>query len=79
MIFFIFNPKNYEKVKSSPSLKVWSHGSVKDTVKFDKRVNLRVPKKVFLLEREGQNQLLRHEQVMIIDSKAKEVINIAWF
>ena len=30
-----FNPKNYEQVKSSPSVKVWSHESVKDTVKFD--------------------------------------------
>ena len=30
-----FNPKNYEKVESSPPLKVWSHESVKDTVKFD--------------------------------------------
>ena len=40
-----FNPQNYEHVKSSPSLKVWSHESVKDTVKFDKRVKLRVPKK----------------------------------
>ena len=28
-----FNPRYYEKVKSSPSLKVWSHKSVKDTVK----------------------------------------------
>ena len=30
-----FNPKKYEQVKSSPSVKVWSHESVKDTVKFD--------------------------------------------
>ena len=30
-----FNPQNYEHVKSSPSLKVWSHESIKDTVKFD--------------------------------------------
>ena len=58
---------------------VWSHESVKDTVKFDKRVKLRVPKKVFLLEREGQKQLLRHPQVMISHRKSKEVINIAWF
>ena len=42
-----FNPENYEHVKSSPSLKVWSHENVKDTVKFDKRVKLRVPKKCF--------------------------------
>ena len=40
-----FNPKNYEHVKSSPSLKVWSHESVKHTVKFDKWVNLRGAKK----------------------------------
>ena len=40
-----FNPRNYEQVKSSPSLKVWSHKSVKDTVKFDKWVNLRGAKK----------------------------------
>ena len=31
-----FNPQNYEQVKSSPSLKVWSHESVKDTVKLPK-------------------------------------------
>ena len=30
-----FNPKNHGQVKSSPSLKVWSHESIKDTVKFD--------------------------------------------
>ena len=52
-----FNPQNYEHVKSSPSLKVWSHESVKDTVKFDKRVKLRVPKKMIFLERSGQNLL----------------------
>ena len=52
-----FNPQNYEQVKSSPSLKVWSHESVKDTVKFDKRVKLRVPKKMIFLERSGQNLL----------------------
>ena len=40
-----FNPQNYEQVKSSPSLKVLSHESVKDTVKFDKWVNLRGAKK----------------------------------
>ena len=40
-----FNPENYEHVKSSPSLKVWSHESVKHTVKFDKWVNLRGAKK----------------------------------
>ena len=40
-----FNPQNYEQVKSSPSLKVWSHESVKDTVKFNKWVNLRGVKK----------------------------------
>ena len=38
-----FNPRNYEQVKSSPSLQVLSHESVKDAVKFDKRVKLRVP------------------------------------
>ena len=32
-----FNPQNYEQVKSSPSLKVWSHESVKDTVKLPKQ------------------------------------------
>ena len=40
-----FNPENYEHVKSSPSLKVWWHESVKDAVKFDKWVNLRSAKK----------------------------------
>ena len=40
-----FNPQKDEQVKSSPSLKVWSHESVKDTVKFDKWVNLRGAKK----------------------------------
>ena len=40
-----FNPQNYEQVKSSPSLKVLSHESVKDTVKFDKWVNLSGAKK----------------------------------
>ena len=38
-----FNPQNNEQVKSSPALKVWSHESVKVTVKFEKRVKLRVP------------------------------------
>ena len=52
-----FNPRNYELVKSSPSLKVWSHESVKDTVKFDRWVNLRVPRKMVFLERSGQNYL----------------------
>ena len=48
---------NNEHIKSSPSLKLWSHESVKDTVKFDKRVKLRVPKKMIFLERSGQNLL----------------------
>ena len=34
---------------------------------------------MFLLEREGQKQLLRHAQVMISHRKSKEVLNIAWF
>ena len=38
-----FNPRNYEQVKSSPSLQVLYQESVKDAVKFDKRVKLRVP------------------------------------
>ena len=37
-----FNPEDYEQVKSSPALKVWLHESVKLTVKFEKRVKLRV-------------------------------------
>ena len=37
-----FNPRDYEQVKSSPPLKVWSDESVKDTVTFEKRVKLRV-------------------------------------
>ena len=73
-----FNPRNYEQVKSSPSLQVLSHESVKDTVKFDKRVKLRVPKKMIFLE-SGQNLLQRHPEVIISHRKSKEVINIAWF
>ena len=38
-----FSNSRVEQVKSSPSLQVLSHESVKDTVKFDKRVKLRVP------------------------------------
>ena len=34
-----FNPQNYEHVKSSPSLKVWSHESVKDTAKLPKKID----------------------------------------
>ena len=34
-----FNPRNYEQVKSSPSLTVWSHEGVKDTVKFVKKIH----------------------------------------
>ena len=33
----------------------------------------------FLLEMEGQDQLLRHAQVMISHRKSKKVINVAWF
>ena len=31
-----FNPRDDEQVKSSPALKVWTHESVKKTIKFDK-------------------------------------------
>ena len=34
---------------------------------------------MFCFKREGQSQLLRHEEVMISHRKSKEVINIAWF
>ena len=57
-----FNPKNYEHVKSSPSLKVWSHESVKDTVKFDKWVNLRGAKKY-------QKKILRSDGRWFGDAK----------
>merc|ERR1712074_228914 len=33
-----FNPRNYERVQSSPSAKVWSHKSIKDTVKLPKNL-----------------------------------------
>ena len=33
-----FNPRNYEQVQSSPSAKVWSHKSIKDTVKLPKNL-----------------------------------------
>ena len=57
-----FNPKNYEHVKSSPSLEVWSHESVKDTVKFDKWVNLRGAKKY-------QKKILRSDGRWFGDAK----------
>ena len=57
-----FNPKNYEHVKSSPSLKVWSHESVKHTVKFDKWVNLRGAKKY-------QKKILRSDGRCFGDAK----------
>merc|ERR1711894_138167 len=33
-----FNPRNYERVQSSPSAKVWSHKSIKDTVRLPKNL-----------------------------------------
>ena len=57
-----FNPENYGHVKSSPSPKVWSHESVKDTVKFDKRVNLRGAKKY-------QKKFLRSDRRCFGDAK----------
>merc|ERR1712208_120914 len=33
-----FNPRNYERVQSSPSAKVWSHKSIKDTLKLPKNL-----------------------------------------
>ena len=41
-----FNPRNYEQVKSSPSLKVWSHKNVKDTVNLPKKIDFGA-KKIF--------------------------------
>ena len=57
-----FNPENYEHIKSSPSLKIWSHESVKDTVKFDKWVNLRGAKKY-------QKKFLRSDGVVLVIQK----------
>ena len=42
-----FNPLNYEQVKSSPSLKVWSHKNVKDTVNLPKKIDLGAKKNIF--------------------------------
>ena len=42
-----FNPLNYEQVKSSPSLKVWSHKSVKDTVNLPKKFDFGAKKLFF--------------------------------
>ena len=48
-----FNPRNYEQVESSQSLAVWWLESVKDALRLDKRVKLRVSKKMVFLERSG--------------------------
>ena len=42
-----FNPLNYEQVKSSPSLKVWSHKNVKDTVNLPKKFDFGANKLFF--------------------------------
>ena len=42
-----FNPLNYEQVKSSPSLKVWSLKNVKDTVNLPKKFDFGA-KNIFL-------------------------------
>ena len=42
-----FNPLNYEQVKSSPSLKVWSHKNVKDTVNLPKKFDFGAKKLFF--------------------------------
>ena len=42
-----FNPENYEHVKSSPSLKVWSHKNVKDTVNLPKKFDFGAKKLFF--------------------------------
>ena len=74
-----FNPENYERVKSSPSPKVWSHESVKDTVKFDKWVNLRGAEKY-------QKKLLRSDGRCFGDPKdtidtkqLKNHVYLLWF
>ena len=42
-----FNPRNYEQVQSSPSPKVWSHKSIKDTVKLPKNLISSQKRKIF--------------------------------
>merc|ERR1712105_514209 len=42
-----FNPRNYEQVQSSPSAKVWSHNSIKDTVKLPKNLISGQKRKIF--------------------------------
>ena len=42
-----FDPRNYEQVQSSPSPKVWSHKSIKDTVKLPKNLISSQKHKIF--------------------------------
>ena len=42
-----FNPRNNEQVQSSPSAKVWSHKSIKDTVKLPKNLISGQKRKIF--------------------------------
>ena len=64
-----FNPRHYEQVKSSPSLKVQSHESINDTVKLEGAL------KNGLLGKEWSKfTLKRHAEVMISHHKSKLIL-----
>merc|ERR1712105_496585 len=86
-----FNPRNYERVQSSPSAKVWSHKSIKDTVKLPKnlisgkkRKFFKNPKKIprtktkVFSDSNGQN-LFRTVDKTSSSKKKKKVTDIAHF